>query len=343
MKNLFVVHTQYNLILSLAVIENQFNNDNNYLVLFEDFNIDERMIDNLKKYFLQIDIFTGSYYKKEQLWRKKVFRYFYLNKVFKCDANIYDNVFIVEDTTIPEQYIMKYSYCKNNDVNYCCIGDGGYAYFSVDGIDNTGLAKHGYTMFLRKIVFKYMFGLGKFYTAAWCFGSSPLLKTIYELYPVYLREELQHKTKCEIDGVHFTKGVKNLYGYLPSVTIEDNSLIIILDKLNVYNDLELFNTTIEEIINKARKEKKHIYYKYHPAEKEKLSFADEWVEIDRNISAEYVFSCCNAKTTWIVGIMTTALQTASKMGFNVTSYIKTFKPHRIDVIDFYKQIGIEVK
>lgn len=343
MKNLFVIHTQYNLILSEAVIEESLSEDENHLIIFKDFNIDTRMIETLKKQFKTVRIYTGSLSKEDQRWRSKIVRYPKLNRIFKSDDIVYDRVFIVEDTTISEQYIMRHSYKKNKNVYFSCIGDGGYAYFNPDGVAKTGLARHGYTMLLRKLIFKYLFALGRFYTAAWCFGTSPLLETCYEMYPEYLREELQGKKKHEIKGVYLRKAVKNIYSYLPEVNINENSLIIMLDKLVVYEDIELFSKVIGEVTAKAKAEGRTVYYKYHPAEKNTYDKLAAATEIDRNIPAEYVFAEAGGKECAVVGIMTTALQTAAKMGLQVTSYIESFNPDRKDVIELYKKIGIDVK
>ena len=41
--NLFVLHTQYCLILSTGLIQNRFKNDYNELILFKDFKINENI------------------------------------------------------------------------------------------------------------------------------------------------------------------------------------------------------------------------------------------------------------------------------------------------------------
>ena len=342
MNNLFVLHTQYHLLLSVALIEEQYRNENNYLILFRDFNLKAELIPVLKDCFQSVTLCTGSYHKEDLSWRKKMIRYPALKKQFESDNTIYDNVFLVEDTVIPEQVVMRHSYRKNPRVSYGYIGDGGDAYFTNFSGERNGFSRYNWSMDIRKFIFKYLFGLGKFYNDV-CFGANPLLTTCYELYPELVRSELAQKNKYSIRGDSFKKAIGILNHDKERLSIDKNALIIIMDKLSVYEDARLFDCVIDEIVNEATKQGRKIYYKYHPAEMKQYDRAGDWVEIDRNLPAEYVFSCADASSVRIVGIMTTALQTAKKMGFFVTSYIASFKPERQDVIDLYQKIGVEVK
>lgn len=342
MKNLFVLHTQYNIILAMALIEEQYKGCYNKLILFRDFNLSEDMLRSLKSCFSEVEVYTGSYNKVDLRWRKKIFRYPGLRREFRKDDVVYDNLFLVEDTIIPEQCLMQITTKKNPNVHIGYIGDGGDAYFT-NIVSPTGLAKHKYTMVLRKVLFKYLFGLGKFYYSANCFGSSPLIETVYELYPDLLREELKSKERHAIRNDCFIAAIRQLFSYQKPQQIEDNAVIILLDKLEVYGNFKKFDVAISEVVETAEREGRKIYYKYHPAEKSEYPKASEWTEIDRKNSAEFVLSYGHPENTWVVGIMTTALQTAAKMGYRVTSYIESFNPTRKDVIDLYKKIGIETK
>lgn len=52
MNNLFVLHTQYNLILAIGLCKTELKNDTNDLILFEDFKITERYKEVLIKTLL---------------------------------------------------------------------------------------------------------------------------------------------------------------------------------------------------------------------------------------------------------------------------------------------------
>lgn len=342
MNNLFVLHTQYNIILAMALIEEKYKECYNKLILFRDFNLSDDMLKSLKSYFSKVEVYTGSYNKADLRWRKKIFRYPLLRREFSNDDVVYDNIFLVEDTIVPEQCLMQITMKKNPNVHIGYVGDGGDAYFT-NIVSPTGLAKHKYTMVLRKILFKYLFGLGDFYYSANCFGSSPLVQTVYELYPDSLREELQNKEHHSIRTDCFITAIRKLFCFQKPQLLESNAVIIMLDKLEVYGDFKKFDAAITEVVELAKLEGREIYYKYHPAEKSSYPKASEWIEIDRKNSAEFILSCGHPESTWIVGIMTTALQTAAKMGYRVTSYIESFNPDRKDVIDLYKKIGIEIK
>lgn len=341
MRNLFILHTQYHLILAIAIIDEKFKLSQNDLILFLDFNLQPNMEKALKQNFHSVKMFTGSYNKEDVRWREKIRRYPMIKSEMKSNIGVYDNLFYVEDSIIPELYALKYVMKHNPDaiVNY--IGDGGDAYF-VNAVQKTGLDKYRWTMLLRKLVFSTVGGCGKYYHAG-CFGSNPYTKHVYEMYPEYVRNELQDKIKHEVDGKEIQAAVKKLYSYLPDQNIEPRAIIIMLDKLEVYGDGIRFGEIIDELTRKAATECCRVYYKYHPAEKNTYDKLAAATEIDRNIPAEYVFAEAGGKECAVVGIMTTALQTAAKMGLQVTSYIESFNPDRKDVIELYKKIGIDVK
>lgn len=341
MKNLFVLHTQYHLILALAVIEEEFKDAQNDLILFRDFNLSAEMEDSLRKQFHSVTLFTGSYNKADVRWREKLKRYPKINREMKKSIGYYDNLFYVEDSIIPEQYILKYVMAKNPNVTVSYIGDGGDAYF-VNAVAATGLAKHKWTMKLRKLVFSTIGGAGKYYYAG-CFGGSPYTKHLYEMYPELVRDELQGKTKHEVKEKDIQIAVKKLYSFLPEQSIAPGSVIVMLDKLEVYGDGIRFGQIIDELMQKANAEGRTVYYKCHPAEKKIYDKLASAVELDRNIPGEFIFAQAAGKDCTIVGVLTTALQAAKKMGLDVTSYLETFNPARREVIEFYKTIGIDVK
>ncbi|MCD7816537.1 MAG: alpha-2,8-polysialyltransferase family protein [Bacteroides sp.] len=340
MKNLFVLHTQYNLILAIALIEECYAEEENSLILFEDFVITESMKMNLRKYFHSVDYCVGSYNKKDLKWRKKLLRYPSLKHHFSKDKTIYDNLFIVEDTVFPEQILMKQTRNKNKNSSISYIGDGGDAYFT----NTTGPSfgeKSSLICFGKKLLKKYLLGAGDYYCTGYCFGMSDNIQIVYELYPSLLRNELKNKNHHEIKAPYLIRAIRILFEGVPVPGLNEKALIVLLDKLAVYGDFVEFNKTVAEIETVAEREGLTIYYKYHPAEKDTFSGADKWVEIDRKLSAECILAFGNPETMKVVGIMTTALQTAAKMGYDTTSYIKSYNPKREDVIELYNEIGIK--
>lgn len=341
MKNLFVLHTQYHLILALAMIEESYQSVENDLVLFRDFNLKPEMETALHKHFHSVRLYTGSYNQADRRWREKIKRFPMINKDMKSWIGFYDNLFYVEDSVIPEQYALKHAHRKNPNLCVSYIGDGGDAYF-VNAVTKTGFAKHGWLMQLRKILFSTVGGCGKYYHAG-CFGTHPMTKNLYEMYPNYVRSELQHLKKHEVKADNIQAAVKKLYDFLPEQNIEIGSIIIMLDKLEVYGDGIRFGQIIDELREKAKREGRQVYYKCHPAEKQTYDKLAETIELDRNIPAEFIFAEAAGNDCSVVGVLTTALQAAKKMGMEVTSYLETFNPSRKEVIEFYKKIGIDVK
>lgn len=341
MNNLFVLHTQYHLILALAIIQESYQDDINDLILFKDFDVKQEMKTALNKQFHSVVMYTGSYNKDDRRWREKFKRFPAIYNDMKNDIGYYSNLFYVEDSVVPEQYVLRYTSKKNPSIRVSYIGDGGDAYF-VNAVAKTGLAKHRWSMLFRRIIFSTIGGCGKYYHAG-CFGSHPMTENLYEMYPEYVRSELQHLKKYEVKAENMQIAVKKLYDFLPKQNIRPSAIIIMLDKLEVYGDGVRFEQIIDELMTKANIENRSVYYKCHPAEKQTYDKLANAIELDRNIPAEFIFAEAAGKGCIVVGVLTTALQAAKKMGMEVTSYLETFNPNRKEVIEFYKKIGINVR
>ena len=108
MRNLFVLHTQYNLILGTGLAHTVFAQDTNHLILFQDFNISDMVKDSLTSSYQEVLFLTGAYPKTNERYWNKIRRYTVINhKLKQFIKNDYDRVMLVEDMCIPETYIMK--------------------------------------------------------------------------------------------------------------------------------------------------------------------------------------------------------------------------------------------
>ena len=79
----------------------------------------------------------------------------------------------------------------------------------------------------------------------------------------------------------------------------------------------------------------------HPRETERLPALESCVELDRKVALESYLVNSTTHNMTIVGIKSTSLQTAKKMGYKALSLIKAVDDDIEEIIKFYTKIGIE--
>ena len=339
MNNLFVCHTQANLLLACGLVKKRFVNDDNFLIVFVDFILKEDVKKNLIKTFTQVLFLTGTFPATNKKWGKKIQRYPHDLKLIKqfCNKKI-DRLFEVCDEAIPELYILKKLYHENSQLDAIWLEDGSYPYFQ-NTINRTGLKKNNFLIQLRKFVFRNILGYGKCYDFRGDFmGSNYLLRKAYLTFPKDYRKEYDKKEIIPITDEEFFIGLQTLYPSQEQFSLKNNSALLVLDKLDVYSDIDKIKSIVKEI-----KERYHpLYYKYHPREESKLDELSDCEELDRAVGVEFFYSASYGKKVTVIGIKSTSLQNAIKMGFNTISYAKQADECSNDILTFYKNIGIKI-
>lgn len=342
MRNLFIVHTQYNLILATGLSMTEYQEDENDLILFTDFYLNsklDRILMNSYKRYMKLE---GTVYPKREVSIKgKFYKIKNDNKKIKQFINkAYDRLFVVYSGNIQEEYAMKCAYKKNRQIDLAWLEDGGAAYFDNRTPGIGGMGSTFFKRFVRKISFTSLYGLGKFYDLPERLGTHRMLKKAYLIYPDIAKIEYKDLEHIGISQQAFSSGVNMLYGE-EAYPFEHDSVLIVLDKLDIYGELK---ESVSELITKelqmAEKRGIKVYYKYHPCETERLSVLENATELDRNIALEGYLSNSQDKCLKIVGLKSTALQMAKKMGYNTVSLIKHLEPENNEVIQFYEDIGI---
>ena len=220
------------------------------------------------------------------------------------------------------------------------LEDGSIAYFS-NGVISGGMGATPFRRAIRKMFFSTMFSLGGCYDFSDVMGGHQLLKKIYVTFPEYVRKELNQKEKVLISEKAFELGITTLFKDKP-VNFEEKCFLIVLDKLDVYGDRKgKVNDLIQKEVEYLSKQNIKIYYKYHPRETERLPALESCVELDRKVALESYLVNSTTHNMTIVGIKSTSLQTAKKMGYKALSLIKAVDDDIEEIIKFYTKIGIE--
>ena len=340
MHNLFVVHTQYSLSLAMGMAKGRFINDTNDLILFKDFKFTPEINETLNANFNKSLQLEGAYPKSNTSLKNRLKNYIKaIKESEKFITSKYNRVFIVLDMNLPEMRIMKMAYKLNPEVNFIALEDGSYPYF-LNYVTSGGLDSNQFARKFRKFLFKYLLGCGRFYSFEGRFmGANTWLKEIYLTYKDHARSLYINKKKVEISAEEFKSGIDLLFPKT-ATGISKNSVILILDKLDVYADLNKIKLLVSEMVTVLLDKGRKIYYKYHPRETSSLNELKNCIELDRNIAIESYYKTLVNHNPLIVGIKSTGLQTAKKMGFNVTSLAKVANEDNPDVTAFYEKIGI---
>ena len=340
MNNLFIVHTQYNLILATGLVKTVFAEDTNHLILFHDFNLSDTLRDKLDAAFSKFTVIAGNVPKVERTAKEKLVYIKDCNRLIRAFmTGRYDRIFIVDDMCIPEMTALKIAYRGNPAVEMAWLEDGSNAYFP-NGAISGGMGTTPLKRFIRKAFFATVFGLGRFYDLSPCMGSHKLLKKGYFTFPQHARAEFADRERIEISDNAFRAGMDSIYGGEP-ITFDENSVLVAMDKLDVYGDmLDKVNELIGSIVNEAATAGKTVYYKYHPRESDRLPALANCRELDKTVGLESYLSRCTTDTVTVVGVMSTALQTAKKMGYETVSLIEQLDSDNQAIIQFYKKINV---
>lgn len=343
MANLFICHSQAQLLLAISLSTTRFEQAENDLILFTDFRLKDELRKNLEKTFSRVLYRTGTFPASNKTWEKKIKRYPEDLKVIrKFMYKSYDKVFEVCDECIPELFALKYAFKHNSNCEFAWLEDGSYPYFR-NTIDVSGFSTNRTTRLIRKFLLKYLFGLGRFYDFRSCYmGANHILQKAYLTFPDKQRKEYKSKDIVGIGDDEFRKGLTVMYPPVKENVIPSDSVLIVMDKLDVYKDIEKVESTLKEVIDKYRKLGKQIFYKYHPREESELNVLKSCEELNRFTGVENFYSANIGSNLIIVGIKSTGLQNAKKLGFDVLSIASIVNEADENVIRFYRTIGIKI-
>ena len=338
---LFVLHTQYNLLLAVGLCRTVLKGSTD-LILFKDFDF-SKVANRINGLFRKKLILEGNYPQKTMTPLQKMKKIAKDNKkieLFITDS--YDEVWIVDDACIQEMYTLKCCKRRNPLVEMSWLEDGSIAYFS-NGVKCGGMGSTPIRRMIRKRVFSTIYSLGECYDLAGVMGGHKQLKKIYVTFPNAVRKELKYKEIISISDESFRTGIDTLY-CSSKVKLEEGSILVALDKLDVYgNKLGHVNDLIAREIEKAKERNATVYYKYHPRETDCLPSVRGCIELDRKIALESYLVNSTTRDMTVFGIKSTPLQTAKKMGYKSVSLIRTVDEDMEQIVKFYKKIGIECR
>lgn len=347
MNNLYILHTQYNIILGTAICKSLYAKCNSDLIVFAEFHVNESMRKKLASLYNSVlyitDKFTTetnnqitdeiTFYKQYQIFKKS-----------SLASVIYDNIFLSQDreldSLIAGTVMSRNKNCRVHDIEEDC-------YFSLNPLLNEARyqkkvpVKAQLKHCFRKLLYgqKYLYKPDSYF-----YGCSRFFNSYFTLFPTLIRRELVGRDAVEIPVSGIQNAIEYLYNDTEVAIPESNEYyLLFFDLMERYTDPMLIKELFKKLSDKAKSKGCIMLAKYHPRETNKIQdVPDNVIELPYTIPAEKVLSSLYGKKVTVIGNATTAIVVAAKFGFNTISIAKLNNLNNRSLLETYKKMGINV-
>lgn len=349
MKSLFIVNTQYHLLISMGLSLN-----------FDCTKKDLFIYDSLDTNFINIDILHEKfdnvlYYNKKDsiipIFKDLLHNNMNFFKIKRLlNLNEYDHIFLFNDSLVENQYIIN-NFKKYSDGKVIYIEDGSVIY--IESFKNE--YKNGYLDNIKLSLKNIIFGF-KYEVINNAYGIHSKIDEKMVFWPNLVVDDFKKDSKkiIELESSILTDAINCLYKdilqyIMQSVNDNKGNILIILEHIDFFNrnlnsNLATYIEILEYIIFNLY-DKFTIFIKYHPRDKSNYlkELLDKYdiILIPENIPIEtfYILSKLH-----IVSITSTALFTAAKISNieTIVSLCKIMNMDNIDLISKFKMINIKI-
>ena len=348
MNNLFILHTQYNLINGIALIRQEFEEDDNFLLLNAEFDVTGEIEAQLEDNFQQIiyaqrSFFSGTGFAKEKNIDRKI-------KVFSDSILpdiVFDNVIMCQEEYFDTLIVTRVK--KTNNFKLIYLEED--IYFSrkkdvCDTLTHVPLK----TRIIKKIqasVRMIKNGRNEYYEPVYFYGMNSHYDMYYVNYPLLVRKEIRNKSAGieEITKQNLLFGINSLYP--EDFQINRSFLryfVFFLDLVDRYPDLDAVELMIKQILGHIKKDD-CVFVKYHPREnKHILALSGDsvrnLVELPKNIPAEKIIACMSDLRVCLIGNTSNAIQIAPKLGIKTISLAKVCNDQNLVMMQCLEDMGV---
>lgn len=341
MNNLFVMHTQYNLILSVGEVS-RLKSDNNILVLFAEFTLSDEMLDSLKKVFSEMYVVSDKFIGDKKLFDEATFIRRCLKKVKQLKKTSFDRIYLSQERVFDT---ILYEIVKRKNRNVECIAVEEDAYYSINNKFNDANYVHKpslkakiKSLLMAILLIGYRYNYKKF---GYCYGMSPIYDSVLVLYPDLVRRELSGKKKYEVLPQMLNEGIKAIYSNKNiSYPESEKYVLIFFDLMNRYKNKSAVLEVFCGLLEQCERDNITVLMKYHPRETEKFTLTENVFEIDQIIPAEKVLLDLLGRDVTVWGNATTSCVVASKLGYNVNSVVRIDNPENITIHEKFELMNI---
>ena len=343
MRNLYICHTQAQLILASGLALGRFKDDDNDLLLFVDFGIKDEMKERLDKTFTRT-LYLQSIYPAEMNTAKAKLKWYPQDwkHIKRFLTEPVDRAFAVCDWLLLVQKTLQLAYKLNSNTEMAWLEDGITAYYSDSDIHG-GMDKYSWSMAIRRFLFRDLVGVGKFYDRDFSLmGGLSCLKQVYTCNPNAVREPYRsHKQLVGITDEEYLAGLSAMYPK-SKLDVQPNSVILVVDKLDRYAFPDMVRTSLSAFISKCKEDSKTVICKFHPRENEVWDIFDGCQTMDKSVGIEsaYVSLADIKDSITIAGIKSAGLMSAKKVGYNTVSLFPSCGEENENLVKFYTQLNI---
>lgn len=346
MNNLFILHTQYNIILGSAIALNKCKGNCNDLIIYAEFSVSDDYRKSINKIFDQVYYIRDRFQPKPKgilkseiaLWKE--YR-MYRNSPFY--EKRYDHVFLSQerplDCMILGHIKQSYKECICSDIEEDCY------YSSRSELNNPKYKapkRKNIIHSLRKILYgrKYLHQTNWFF-----YGCSSFYNDYYVIYPTCLRLQLQSRN-VKIVGVNKDEiaiAVNTIYGQEKTTVPQVNKYyLFFFDLLERYKDPEGIKVIVEKLLSKASSEDAILLLKYHPRETQKYTIKGPVIEVPTVVPAEKLLCDLMDKNVIVFGNATTSIIVANLLGYKTYSIAKINGSDNVAMLDKFVEMGLSV-
>ena len=341
MRNLFIMHTQYNILSAVAIVQQEYPNDENHLLVSAEFDITEGYTQLLKREFKVVRIIQ-EHFDRTGVWKRAaVFRRKY-KKTKDFLTEKYDRVITAQEQYFDTLIVTK---LRKNNPNLIWQSVEEDAYYTISPVHqiNQSILRNAAKSFYYKLFLPMAYGKNPCYEKIPCYGSNSGIQTVFLTFPHVARKELAGKVKKEIFPKNLMEATQKLYvGKQNDCTVQNRSIVFLSDLISRYPSAEEIYRQISELFRIYRESGYHLYVKYHPRETTPWDFPEDIQIIPSSYPSELLLAQNQGKDIICIGNASTSIILSVKFGFETFSLIrKCSKNPNKDIMDFYKRIGIK--
>ncbi len=349
--NLFILHTQYNLILACGIKKIDFPNAKSHLILHAEFELTDEYKKILENIFDKVWYVQGKFCEITDSVTDIKLLYQKLNKISDVFKNNYENIFISQEEYFDTLVLSKLSkiskfrmYCIEEDIYFSW--DNKYNCMESGSIQGNKYDEFNFKERTLQILKKIIFGSNTYYSPIYCYGMNPNYTDTYAMFPKLLRKEIVSTNVHETTVNQLTAGVKSLYSNLKYDLISsDQCIVFFFDLISRYNNIAEITKIVENLIETCEENEIKFLYKYHPREVdtfEKIEKSNCTIELPAVVPSEKILVDLFNSKTLIIGNISTSIQVAAKLQYEVISVLGINKTNNITAKRVFLQMGIKV-
>lgn len=326
MKNLFIMHTQYNLILSAAVLS-KLPNSHNTLVLYSEFKVGGDIEETLSRVFDRVIFVRKEYRSILGVYKESKQTKAELLKTKEIWNEQFDCVYLSQERLFDMCLLKK---IKRHNPSIKCYSVEEDVYYSVNNrynapnyVHKTGLKKKAYGLISKALMLPYSCS---YLEDIYCYAMNSVVDGVHLLFPDLARREIASKELIEISNQQLLDGINSIYGDKKTEYPQAESYaIMFFDLMSRYKNKELVSQISLQFIKQCEEKGIQVLMKYHPRETEKFDIKGV-CEIDQLIPGEKVLADLHGKNAIVFGNATTSCTVAAKLGYKVISIAKIERP-----------------